>query len=203
MMNNIRKKPPIRRLSRVLIICEGYEEYDYLSALIRESVWSDKLVISIKNAKSLDNVAGQYQYEYANGNYEYIFVFCDTEVPPYRQFRLLTRKINSTRGKNAAPDVICFANPCTMQIVLSHFERVFLETNQKDGNAPLIYRLTGVSGYRAGRLQREKIASLITAENYRTMKKNISYLETDYTKIPSTNAFKIFSSLESGVIKRN
>jgi len=202
-MSEKHKKPPIRRLSRVLIICEGFEEYDYLTAVACLDLWSDKLEISIKNAKSLDNIAGQYQYEYANGNYDYIFVFCDTEVPPYRQFRLLLGKINSTRGKNVALNVVCFANPCTMQIVLSHFAKVSLESNQKDKNAPLIQTLTGVHGYRAGRLQREKIASLITKENYFFMKQNVALLETDYTKKPSSNAFAFFSELENGLIKKN
>ena len=69
---NKRKTPSISRLSRVLIICEGYEEYDYLTAVYNLDVWSDKLEITIKNARSLDNIAGQYQYEFANGNYDFL-----------------------------------------------------------------------------------------------------------------------------------
>lgn len=197
---NKRKTPSISRLSHVLIICEGYEEYDYLTALCNLNVWSGKLEITIKNARSLDNIAGQYQYEFANGNYDFMMVFCDTEVPPYKQFNLLLTKISSITGKNKVFKHVCFANPCTMQIILSHFKRVSLESNQKDENSTLIQKLTGVYAYRAHALQRAKIAALITKENYFSMKQNIVSLETNYTIKPSTNALYFFNKFENGKI---
>mgnify|MGYP004648446729 FL=1 len=197
---NKRKTPSISRLSRVLIICEGYEEYDYLTAVYNLDVWSDKLEIIIKNARSLDNIAGQYQYEFANGNYDFLMTFCDTEVPPYKQFNLLLTKISSITGKNKVFKHVCFSNPCTMQIILSHFKKVKLESNQKDANSPLIQKLTGVYAYRAHALQRAKIAALITKENYFSMKQNITSLETNYTVKPSTNAIFFFNKLESGKV---
>lgn len=196
-MKNKRKTPPISRLSRVLIICEGYEEFDYLSAVYNQQVWNKRLDITIKNAKSLDNIAGQYQYEFFNGNYDFIMTFCDTEIPPYRQFKLLIEKISTITGKKKALKHICFSNPCTMQIILSHFDKVLLESNQKEHNAVLIQKLTGVCGYRAHEWQRKKIAELITKENYTVMKQNIALLDTDFETIPSTNALSFFEKLES------
>lgn len=199
-MRKKRKTPSISRLSRVLIICEGYEEYDYLTAILNLNVWSDRLEITIKNARSIDNIAGQYQYEFFNDNYDYIMTFCDTEVPPYRQFRLLIDKISAVTGKKNVFKHICFSNPCTMQIILSHFDNVLLTSNQKSDNAQLIQKFTGVFGYRAHELQRKKIASLITSENYSAMKRNVALLETDFQIIPSTNALFFFEKLENGKI---
>lgn len=196
-----RKTPPIRRLTRILIICEGYEEYDYLTAIKGLSVWNDCFDLTLKNACSIDNIPGQYQYEYASGNYDEIYVFCDTELPPFRQFTAVLAKINSTRGKSVAKKIVCFTNPCTMQIVLSHFDRVRLISNQKSVNADLIDVLTGISDYRARRYQREKLSSLIDRQNYEQMKYNISFLDLDYRVTPSTNAASFFNGLESGKIK--
>lgn len=195
-----RKTPAISRLSRILIICEGYEEYDYLTAVYNLEVWSKRLDITVKNARSLDNIAGQYQYEFFNENYDFIMAFCDTEVPPYRQFRLLMEKISAITGKNKALKHICFSNPCTMQIILSHFDKVMLDSNQKSDNAPIIQKLTGVYGYRAHEPQRKKIAALISKENYFDMKQNLISLADDFKIIPSTNALYFFNKLESGKI---
>ena len=87
-----------------------------------------------------------------------------------------------------------------MQIILSHFKKVKLESNQKDANSPLIQKLTGVYAYRAHALQRAKIAALITKENYFFMKQNITSLETNYTVKPSTNALYFFNKFESGKV---
>lgn len=195
-----RKTPPIRRLTRILIICEGYEEYDYLNALKGLGLWSDKLDVTIKNACCIDNIPARYQYEYANGNYDSIYVFCDTELPPFKQFKSVLAKINSARGKNVAPKIVCFSNPCTMLVFLSHFDKIDLYSNQKSDNAPIIERLTGVSDYRARRFQREKMTALIDAANYRRMKKNLCFFETDYRITPSTNAKSFFDGLESGIV---
>lgn len=196
-----RKTPPIRRLTRILIICEGHEEYDYLTVLTTLSVWSNRFEITLKNACSIDNVPGQYQYEFASGNYDAIYIFCDTELPPFRQFTSVLAKINSTRGKSVAKKIVCFANPCTMQIVLSHFDQVRLTSNQKSVNADLIAVLTGINDYRARRYQREKLSALINRQNYEQMKYNISFLDTDYRVTPATNAASFFDGLESGKIK--
>ena len=58
--------------------------------------------------------------------------------------------INTFLGKRkAAEKLIIFANPCTMQIILSHFGDVSLSSQSKRVNAPIIERLTGVKDYDA------------------------------------------------------
>ena len=63
-----------------------------------------------------------------------------------------------------------------MQIILSHFKRVRLKSNQKSINGSLIEKLTSVKNYRATERQRTAIVKKITAENYVLLKDNIKEL---------------------------
>ena len=84
-----------------------------------------------------------------------------------------------------------------MQVVLSHFEAVKLQSNQKRKNRSLIKRLTGVEDYRAQEQQRDAIMKKITVDNYGALKKNIASLSNDDKKIPSTNFLTLLNYLES------
>lgn len=85
-------KVPIRQKGkRVLIICEGFEEYDYLNRIKECAVWSQDIRVDIKNAKSINEISARYEYEYQNGAYELIVIFCDTEKAPYEQFTTLKK----------------------------------------------------------------------------------------------------------------
>ena len=193
-----RRLPPARPDIRILIICEGYEEYDYMARLHKINVWSHDFGVEIKNAKSIDNIAPMYQYNYSIGSYKLVVIFCDTEKAPYDKFLAMKKRIQDFHNKKSAEDVIFFANPCTMQIILSHFAKVHLMTNEKTKNAPLIDELTGVSEYRATEKQRLSIMNKITAENYSLMKMNIQQLSSNYENIPSSNAIQLFSALDKG-----
>ena len=193
-----RKLPPIKSENRILIICEGYEEFDYIQRLKKCDVWDKSISVEITNAKSIDNISALYSYKYRLGNYNLIVIFCDTEKYPYKQFLALKKKINDFHANRAADHIVFFANPCTLQIILSHFEKVRLTTNSKANNAPIIEKLTGIEDYRATESQRSALMKRITAENYTIMKKNISELNDTYTSIPSSNVLKLFYSLDNG-----
>lgn len=193
-----RKLPPIKNENRILIVCEGYEEYDYLQRLKTCEVWDKSISVDIKNAESIDNISAVYSYNYRSGNYKLVVVFCDTEKYPHKQFLALKNKINELHGNRAAEHVVFFANPCTLQIVLSHFEKVRLTSNSKSDNATIIKRLTGIEEYRATDSQRFAIMKKITAENYAVMEHNLSELCDTYTVIPSSNVLKLFNSLDNG-----
>lgn len=49
---------------RICIVCEGYEEFDYINRLKQCAVWSGEYAVKSQNAKSLDNVFAVYQNEY-------------------------------------------------------------------------------------------------------------------------------------------
>lgn len=193
----MRKLPSIKTGCKILIICEGFEEYDYITKLKECSVWSSAYNIKHRNAKSIDNIIAIYQNEYQNDNYDLILIFCDTEMMPYEQFCKLREAINKFHGNNAADKLIIFANPCTMQIILSHFDKVKLTSNSKTSNAPLIKKLTGVADYIAEENQRKAIMKHINADNYMQMKSNLKCVAVGYDKVPSTNAVSWFELFEN------
>ena len=192
----LRRLPQIKTGNSILIVCEGSEEYDYLEALKKCGVWSNKLSIKLKNAKSINNILSQYQYEFANDNYDLIVIFCDTEVPPYDEFINLKKAINEFHGKEVAEKIVFFTNPCSMQIILSHFNRVNLKSNSKTNNSTLIHKLTGVKDYIATENQRTAIMKKINAKNYEVMKQNVAGLSGKCDVVPSTNVLELFEKLE-------
>ena len=183
---------------KIEIICEGAEEYDYLSKLKELKVFSDWYVIKLKNAKSINNIFSIYTNEFQNNNSEFIFVFCDTDMAPYDEYKKLCSQINSFHGlRTASSYVVRYANPCTMQIMLMHFDSVRLKDNKKSNNAALIQRYTGVKEYRATEQQRKAFLSHVSNENYIVMKKNIANISEKYDVHPSTNMLELFESLET------
>lgn len=197
MYNRVRKLPNIHIGKTVAIVCEGYEEFDYITRLIELKVWNDVYKVVPYNAKSIDNISAVYQNVYQNGGSDVVLIFCDTEAAPYTKFELMRKKVNAFHDKNVADAITVFANPCTMQIVLSHFAKVKLHSNQKTDNAPIIRQHTGVGRYHAEEKQRAAIMRKITADNYEDMKNNVKNLDGLYRSIPSTNAFEFFSRLET------
>lgn len=186
-----------RRPKRITIICEGYEEFDYLMALLRLGLWDGQYSVRIKNAKSLTNIPPVYQNEFQNDNSDLVVAFCDTEMSPYEQFRLVCSKIDRFHDKKVSRYIVYFSNPCTMQVQLSHFGKVSLETNSKHRNAPLIRELTGVENYRARDDQRRLINKQITAENYYEMKNRLEHMSRDFKVRPSTNFITLLNYLEN------
>ena len=191
-----KKIPIINTSKRIMIICEGSEEEDYLKRLKECGVWNRGISVRIINAKSIDEIVAHYQYHYQSGNYELVVAYCDTEKEPYTQFLALRTAINKFHGNKASEKVVYYANPCTMQIILSHFAGIKLKNNSKSVNSGIIFELTGVNDYRASDKQREAIMKKITDKNYPTMKGNIAKLPTDYCSVPGTNCKALFDGLD-------
>lgn len=182
---------------RLCIVCEGYEEFDYIMQIKSLNVWSAEYKIKVKNATSIDKISAVYQNEFQSDSHDLVLVYCDTENPPFDKFETVCRKINRFHDNDIAKEIVFFANPCTMQIILSHFDTVSLKSNQKCDNGAIIRQLTGVKEYIAQRAQRQSIMAKITKSNYRAMCERISKLSNDYKNIPSTNARNLFAGLES------
>lgn len=177
---------------KICLICEGYEEFDYISKLLELNVWSDVYDFTLINAESNGNISARYQDRYQSDNYDIVLVLCDTDRKPHHDFELIRKKINDIFGiDNAADEVIIFVNPCTMQVELLHFENIKLRTQNKNKNASEIERLTGIQDYKAKEEQRKAMCNLITKENYEEMKKNLLSLATDY-KIEASTNFGVF-----------
>lgn len=177
---------------KICLICEGYEEFDYISKLLELNVWADVYDFILINAESNGNISARYQDKYQSNNFDIVLAFCDTDRKPHDDFNQIRKKINGIFGiENAADEVIIFVKPCSMQVELLHFENIKLRTQNKNKNAPEIERLTGIKNYKAKEEQRKAMCNLITKENYEEMKKNLLSLATDY-KIESSSNFGIF-----------
>lgn len=183
---------------KICIICEGEEEYDYIKRLCECKVWHYIYTIKPVNAKGHNRIMPIYQNAFQNDSYDLILILCDTEEHPYEQYKSLIAKLNRLHDKkNIANSIIAFANPCTLQIILSHFSKVRLTSSSKTKNAPIVKQLTGVDEYRAIETQRRAIMKQINADNYQTMKENIGVSSVDYQILSSTNFKTILDNLEN------
>ena len=180
--------PKIFTGSRICIICEGDEEYEYLEKLISLDVWSKEYCFQLENAGGNGNIPARYQDKYQNGAFDLVLVFCDTDRKPYEQYVDIKRKINEFHGvENAADKIMIYGNPCTMQIIIEHWGDVRLCSNNKKKNAPVMFDLTGIEGYKGRKEQRRELFSQITMENYQEMRERISKFPVDDTVEGSTN----------------
>ena len=94
-------------------------------------------------------------------------------------------------------EYVTFANPVTLQIVLSHFGKVELSEKAKKLNKEIIKGLTGIENYDAKDNQIKELISKINYTNYKIMKENIKEISEDYRIIPSTNFLKFINRFES------
>lgn len=168
-------KPLISYRHRVCVICEGLEDTEYFNRLLQLNVWrKDIYDFCPINAKSASNIFARYQDAYNNDAYEVILVFCDTDKAPYREYSLIKSKINGFHAKSGVTDkVVIFANPCTMQIVLSHFGDADLQNQGKKTNGRIIEELTGVANYDAHADQVKELCSKIFKRSYPEMRERV------------------------------
>ncbi|MEE1059001.1 MAG: hypothetical protein U0K92_06450 [Treponema sp.] len=181
---------------KICIVCEGYEEADYLTRLKELDVWNDKYDFEIANAKSEGYVPALYKEKFQSDSYDLVLAMYDTDKPPYKVFSTVITKIDELHGQDTWKNVSIFSNPCSMQIQLSHFGDVSLKTSGKKTNAQKVEELTEISDYDAKIEQRDKINKQITKENYLDMKTRIKNILQDYTNNPSTNFYEFLVYFE-------
>ncbi len=186
--------PQINKKKKVCIICEGFEEFEYVNKLLELDVWNDAYDFVPKNADSCTKIAAVYSLEYMSDSYDIVLVYCDTDGTPYESYKEIKDKIGDIHG--SADSVLIFANPCTMQIILMHLDKVLLCSHKKEDNKTIIKNLTTIGSYQAKKKQRDRLFALITKENYVVMKRNIAELSSEYIEINSTNFDKFIKYFE-------
>jgi|LGOV01.1.fsa_nt_gb hypothetical protein len=125
-------------------------------------------------------------------SYDIVLIFCDTDQNPFEDYKTIKYKINIIHGiDNSAKKISIFANPCTMQIILLHFDDIRLTSHKKSDNKPYIKSLTGIGSYQAKEKQRNRLFNQITADNYSFMATRSKKLSTNDTEISSSN-FNLF-----------
>ena len=192
------KLPQINTKHKICIICEGDEDHAYINKLLDLHVWNDIYNFIPVNVKSASNIFPRYQNEYNNNRYFAILVFCDTDKKPYREYSQIKKKLNEFHDKTSASSkIIIFANPCTMQIILSHFGNAMLKTQSKKVNARLIFEFTGVENYDAHQDQIASICEKINRTNYEAMKDRIKDKNLGDEITGSTNFIDFIEKFES------
>ncbi|HOA79162.1 MAG TPA: hypothetical protein PKO39_06900 [Bacilli bacterium] len=189
-------KPKIFTGKRVCIICEGHEETEYIKRIKGLNVFSRNYNIRVINAMSISTIFPKYQYEFSNKTNDIVLVFSDGDNNS-DDYQKLKKDINEHHDNDVASDIIFFANPCTMQIILSHFDAIRLSSRNKKKNAPIIKRLTGIDNYHANKDQIDELMKKIIQSNYQIMKANISTIVNDDTATPSTNFLRLIEYLEN------
>lgn len=185
-------------IRRICIICEGYEEFDYLTKLITLNVFSHNYIFTLRNAKGNGNVFSLYQYEYNSAYYDFVMVFIDTDQKPNKDYNIIKEKIKMFHGINNPLELICFSSPCIMQLILLHFTNIKLVTQDKSINSIFLKKYVSFDGiYRARADQRAAVCDAINRTNYVKMKRNLRNISNDDNVIPSSNYLYHAKNLES------
>jgi len=192
-------RPLIQYRHKVCVICEGLEDAEYFKRLMQLNVWNNDIYEFIPiNAESASNIPARYQNAYSNDSYEIILVFCDTDKAPYREYSKVKQKINDFHAKQDISDkIIIYANPCTMQIILSHFGDVNLKNQGKKTNAKTIEELTGITNYDAHEDQVAELCAKIFRRSYPKMKARVADMNQNDTTSGSTNFIIFLERFES------
>lgn len=188
------------RRKNVLIIAEGHEEKPYLDKILSFPNINKEVYYFADpvNVKGNGNIFARYQFEIQQGFHDIVLVFCDADKGS-EQFLSIVRAIGDQffANPNDGIKVFIFANPVTLQLVLSHFGDVALTKVSKKKNADAVKELTGVADYDA---QEEQIAEIIGKVHYRSLdafKERIARLSTDYKDVPSTNFLEFLERFEN------
>lgn len=187
----------ISKGKKICIICEGYEELEYIEALKNKTVFSSNYEFITINAKSINTIIYRYQEKFQSDSYSLVLIFCDTDKGPSKNYKELKKKVNELHDNDVADDIIIFGNPCTMQIILSHFAEIKLTSQSKTINSKYIEKLTGIKDYKATTQQRKELFGKIKQKNYETMKKNLEKMSTNDKETSSTNILKFIKNFEN------
>lgn len=182
---------------KICIICEGYEEFDYIETLKSKGIFSDAYNFITVNAKSINTIIARYQDRFQSSAYSLVLIFCDTDKGPSNKYKEIKKEINKLYGKDIADEIVIFGNPCTMQIILSHFAEIKLTSQSKSVNSKFIKEYVGIDNYKATDEQREELFGKIKRSNYEKMKENVAKLSTNDEDVSSTNILKFVKRFEN------
>ena len=182
---------------KICLVLEGFEEYFYFDKILQFPCFQkNKYSIKPINAKSASNVPGIYQEEFQKNIHELVLVVCDKDRIP-TEYDNIIKKLDSIHGEGKGHNVVTFTCPCTLQVILSHFDEVSLSTQSKKLAQPIVEKLTGVKNYDAHHDQLKEICGKIFYRSYEVMKERVGKISTCPDDIPSTNILELLCNLES------
>lgn len=182
---------------KICIICEGYEEFDYIETLKSKGMFSNVYNFITVNAKSINTIIARYQDRFQSSAYSLVLIFCDIDKGPSDKYKEIKKEINKLHGKDIADEIVIFGNPCTMQIILSHFAEIKLTSQSKSVNSKFIKEYVGIDNYKATDEQRKELFGKIKRSNYEKMKENVAKLSINDENVSSTNILKFVKRFEN------
>lgn len=180
----------------ICLILEGYEEWYYFDRLKKIAVFSQQYMITLINAKSATSIPIKFQEAYSSNRYDLVLAVCDYDRVP-NAYSLVVEGLDTFLGPHKSKHVLTFTRPCTLQVILLHFESVTLATQSKSAARDIVARLTGVDNYDAHQDQLAIIVSQIFHRSWQPMIARLETLSADYNVTPSTNMLKLFRDLSS------
>lgn len=184
---------------RILILAEGYEEKPYIDKMLGfPNINRDAYeFLETINVKGNGQIVPRYQFEVQRDSADIVLVFCDADKGSEQFWQIVSDIGNNffSRPEDGIR-VFIFANPVTLQIVLSHFGEVGLTKVSKKKNAEVVEKLTGVANYDASQ---EQVAEIISKIHFRSLddfKARLSKLSTDPTCVPSSNFLEFLRRFE-------
>lgn len=191
------------RKKNILIISEGFEEKPYIDKIlsfpnVNKDVYNFPPSV---NAKGNGKIFARYQYEIQRGYYDLILVFCDADRGS-EQFLSIVYEIGEKffSSREDGFKVFIFANPVTLQIVLSHFGDILLTKVSKKSNADAVESLTGIKNYDASQEQIDEMIEKIHFRSMEDFKGRLSSISYDFNDLPSTNFLLFLNRFENSDI---
>lgn len=188
------------RKHNILILAEGYEEKPYIDKVlsfpnINKTLYSFGNTI---NVKGNGNIVARYQYELQRGFYDIVLIFCDADKGS-EQFLDLVYTIGEKYfvSPDKGFEVFIFANPVTLQVVLSHFGDVKTLKVGKKSNKDIIEKLVGIKDYSANQSQISELIGKIHYSSKEEFKNRLKDISSDFNITPSTNFLTFLERFES------
>lgn len=117
------------------------------------------------------------------------------ETEDQNAYNAVLRGIEEILGNDNAKKIITFTRPCTLQVILYHFDNVELTTQAKTAARDDVCRLTGIKNYDAHQDQLEDICKKIHFRSWECMLKRLKLLSTNPDVLPSSNMNILFERL--------
>jgi hypothetical protein len=190
---------------RIAIICEGQEEVMYIQSLINLGVFNPRyeIIPALATSGSDDRVGGAgnipaFFQDYLSKPFDAVFFLLDVDAEPHQAFAGVKKKIELIVGTAGFNRFALYTNPCTLQLMILHFEKTALESQSKIANRSIVHRIwPKIKNYDAAKWQLDEMSYSFTPENYRRMKENAKgFLKEKKEETPSSNVVSFFENLE-------
>lgn len=190
---------------RIAIVCEGQEEMMYIKALQSLAIFCPiyEIIPVLATSGSDDRVGGAgnipaFFQDCLTKPFDAVFFLLDVDSHPHQAFEAVRKKVELVVGPAGFSRFALYTNPCTLQLMVLHFEKTALISQSKMANRQIVNRIwPKIKRYDAEEWQLEEMSYSFTKENYNTMKANAkTLLNPKKYDSPSSNVVSFFENIE-------